>query len=112
MRLHFLLPFAKQKKSARRNGAEPQKTLDGDSRKCDSLSCDTTEKGCRNFVSVAFFFCGSWFFISTERGSEWMEISTSVGFLSFIRFKKLDIQTIQLVRDILAERWHQFLVEN
>nr|CAI0334163.1 hypothetical protein SHINE37_100266 [Rhizobiaceae bacterium] len=41
-----------------------------------------------------------------------MQISPSVGFLSFIRFKKLDIQTIQLVRDILSERWHQFLVEN
>lgn len=69
-------------------------------------------EGLPEFVSVAFFFCGSWFFISTERGSELMQISLSVGFLSSIRFKKLDIQTIQLVCDILSERRHQFLVEN
>src|SRR5690606_29651394 len=56
MRLHFLLPFARQKKSARRNGVEPQKTLDGDSRKCDSLSCDTTEKGFRNLFRWPFSF--------------------------------------------------------
>ena len=49
----MFLALLRQRNSARRNG---DKTLDYDSRKWDSLSCYTTEKGFREIVSGAFFF--------------------------------------------------------
>src|SRR5690606_40517511 len=59
MRLHFSPTFfqAKEIRSPkRRDGAK--KTLDADSRKCDSLAT-TLREGLPDTVSGAFFFCGS-----------------------------------------------------
>ena len=58
MGLHFIaLNWAKEIRSPKRRSISHE-TLDDDSRKCDSRSCDTDEKGFRNSVSGAFFFCG------------------------------------------------------
>lgn len=85
MRLHFLLPFVRQLKSARRNDAFPYGTLDYDSWKCDSLSCETTEKVFRNAVSGAFFFCGESQSISVERSFK-LDETLTIGRASLLRW--------------------------